>query len=110
MSTQGTFTVINKTGASLTGSVSHNNRADESAHLVDLPNGESTGKTDWYSGAGTHDSWHWKLSFNGGAPVQGSHGCALYAKDEHKNTVITLTADKIEIAPPESGNCSSSLT
>lgn len=110
MSTQGTFTVVNKTGSSLTGSVSHKNRADESAHLLDLADGETTGKTDWTSGAGTHDSWYWKLSFNGGGWVQGCHSCALYAKDENKNTVITLTADGIEIAPPESGSCSSSLT
>jgi len=109
MATSGTFTVLNKSGATITGHVSHKNNADEAICLTDLHDGQTSSIGNWHSGAGTHDSWYWSLSFGGGAAKVGSHGCALYAKDENANTVITIKKDEIVITPPVSGECSSSL-
>ena len=108
MATEGTFSVTNATSCTLFGSVSHKNNADEAVYFGPngLPPGQTSQQANWYSGAGTHDSWYWNIQFNNqGAFLKGSMGCAEFDEDADANTVITIENGTITVAPPVSSSC-----
>jgi hypothetical protein len=98
----GPFSVVNDTGQTITGSVSHSAEGcpDQTpCTFTSLPNGQSASGGQWQTETSSTDRWAWNTNAGGG-----TKDCGIESSDS--SVAITLTASGIVIAPSSSSSCS----